>query len=57
MIALGIGQQDTDPPHPVRVLRARSEWPYRGGAAEKGDELPSPHGVCPQRTQTKSVTA
>src|SRR5262245_56231879 len=48
MVALGIRQQHTDPPNPVRLLCACCERPYRRGAAEKGDELSSPHGVCPQ---------
>jgi hypothetical protein len=27
MVALGKGHQDTDPPHPIRLLRARGERP------------------------------
>ena len=43
-VALGIPHQHTDPPHSVRLLRARRKRP-RGRTAEKGDELASPHGL------------
>src|SRR5262245_56842134 len=38
-IALRVGHQHADQPHPVRLLRARRERPC-GRAAEKRDELP-----------------
>src|SRR5215831_1694399 len=40
---------DRDP----RLLRARREWPRRGRAAEKADELPSPHGLHQTKPQDK----
>src|SRR5262245_12007880 len=42
-VVLGKGHQDTNAPHPLGLLRARSERPHNGCAAEKRDELASPH--------------
>ena len=42
--ALGKRHQHADPPHPVGLLRARHQRPGRR-AAEKGDEIATPHGA------------
>src|SRR5262249_52351010 len=44
-VALGSGRDDPDPPHPVRLLRARRERPRRRRAAEQCDELASFHSI------------
>jgi hypothetical protein len=43
MVALGIGQQDTDPPHAIKLLRASGEWPGCREAAEKRNDLAPSH--------------
>ena len=53
LVALGIPHQHADPPHPVGLLRARSERPIRRRATEKRDELASLH-VRPQARETAS---
>jgi hypothetical protein len=45
-IVRGCGQEDADAAHPLgllRLLSARSERPRRRRAAEKANELTSPH--------------
>jgi hypothetical protein len=43
-IVLGRIHEHAHAPHALALLRARGEWPRGGGcAAEKGDEIPSPH--------------
>src|SRR5262245_21626442 len=42
-IALGKAHQYTDPPHPVRLLRARRERPRRRGAGEQRYDLATVH--------------
>src|SRR6516165_586681 len=42
MVALGIGQQHTDPPHPLRLLRARRDCQVSRRPAKKCDELTPP---------------
>src|SRR4029453_16669878 len=46
-VVLGKAHQHTNAPHPVRLLRARSERPRHHRAAEKGDELAPPHVLLP----------
>src|ERR1700732_3911407 len=43
-VALGPRHQQTDPPHPAQLLRARRERP-RGGTAENRDELAASHSI------------
>ena len=46
LLLLGIGRrihQHADAPHPLALLRARSERPRRRRAAEQRDELATPH--------------
>src|SRR5262249_44708493 len=45
MVALEIGQQNTDPPHSIRLLRARGERPSDHCAAKNADELAPPHSI------------
>jgi hypothetical protein len=43
--------EHTDPPHLLGLLRARREWPRHGGAADKCDKFPTPHGfACAEDT-------
>ena len=46
-IVLGEAREHADAPHALALLRARRERPCRRAAAEKGNELPSPHGIVP----------
>jgi hypothetical protein len=38
MVALGKGRQNTDPPHPLRLLRACHKRPCRRGKDAQGRE-------------------
>jgi hypothetical protein len=42
-IAFSVSDQHTNPTHRIDVLRSRSERPSRRCAADKRDEMPSPH--------------
>jgi hypothetical protein len=38
-IVFGVQDDDTDPPYPFHLLRARREWPCYCRAAEQRDDL------------------
>jgi hypothetical protein len=42
-VTLGLADEYGDPPHALRLLRARRQGPGDRRAAEQGDELASPH--------------
>src|SRR5204863_4333669 len=44
-VGLGPRHQHTDPPHPIRLLRARRERPGGRRAAEQCDELAALHSL------------
>ena len=45
-VALRPSQQHSNPPHPLRLLRAGSEWPGDCHAAERRNELPPSNADC-----------
>src|SRR6516162_3126408 len=53
-VALGIGQQHTDPPHPFRLLRARRDCPGSRRATQKRDQLAPPHSITSSAISRKS---
>src|SRR5262249_36148904 len=42
-VALGIAHQHADPPHSIRLLCPRRQWPRRSRAAEQREELTALH--------------
>src|SRR5262249_5952160 len=44
-IARRLAHEHADAPHPLRLLRARREWPRGGRAGEQRDELASLHSI------------
>src|SRR5262249_43018421 len=44
-ITLGVSHEHADAPHPLSLLRARRERPYRSRAAEQRDELAPSHSI------------
>src|SRR5262249_8586238 len=44
-VTFRIGQQDTNPPHLMGLLRAGRERPSQGRAADQRDELAAPHSI------------
>jgi hypothetical protein len=54
-VALTIGHQHADPPHPLALLRARRERPSCRRAAEQRDELAAPHHSITSSARASSV--
>jgi hypothetical protein len=48
MVALGKSHQDTDPSHPVRLLRPRDKRPCERGTANKSNEFAPASWAAPQ---------
>jgi hypothetical protein len=54
-VALGMAHQHTDPPHPLRLLRARRKRPRRRRAAKELDELAPPDHSITSSARASSV--